>query len=233
MRPKMARTFKEMNIQHANTEPFVRLHRFHENLNEVLKIVSSGLEVLRSRVEGGEKIDAALDYNSGAAVGKRIRVTKPALALSRMTIANLAIAHVYSAFDDFCVQMVAEVDRVRAAYGLPQLKGTLRTEDGDISLSQLYTRCGFGTDDFVEHLVAFIYFQMARNIIVHRGSQASAAFARLSEEAKTSGLAVPTVQTNRELPMQPIHAIIASDNCHKIAQCVNNKFLNVFGLKGS
>ncbi len=77
-----------MDISSANCEPFVHFHRFHESLNQVLKVTSTGLECLQNKVNLGEKIDATLHRGDGKPVGKRVRVNDTSIVRSRVTIAN-------------------------------------------------------------------------------------------------------------------------------------------------
>lgn len=235
-----------MNIDEANTEPFYRFHRFHEELSLNMRILVAGLAELK-------KVSA-----QNKAAGRRTHLSTDSepwspnvwedlgrpIADATRFVAQMGVVRVIAALEDFCVGAKAEYDRWAEHQGIRQNAGSDDAEG--ISPKTLYNATGWdkgvlGTiDPFYE------YFSKVRNCIVHRAGRGSrdlkqfAASAALSkcaagwhpEKTQKKVPALPTITVGDELPLLPRHAILANEVCRRIAADANLKLLAALGIDG-
>jgi hypothetical protein len=214
-------------------EPFLAFLRFHEKLNGTLKTVSRALHDLRVRcVDGGEHVDARLVNAVGSEVGRALRITDDGIRAAVSTISLFSIVQVCSAFEDFCLQMVSEHDRIMNLLGQRGRAGAVSGPDGDIWPPYVCDRCGLDRRRIERLLPLYDLFRLMRNCAAHRGGRTSEALARKAAALDEPFRDPPRLEVGTEIVVAPTHAIRASDHFRTIALMMNEMFVDELGTVG-
>jgi hypothetical protein len=241
-----------MNIETANTEPFYRFHRFHEEFNRNIKVAFGALQLLghsaSAEVTEGSKLVILPTGGEPWGDGTKWRSLAPVSSQASKFLSQMGLVRVMSAFEDFLTNVKAEHDRyanlpLGTAVDSPKLP-----EDEDDSkevLVRLFAQLGWDMKPIAFLVPLFDYFSIARNCVVHRSARASEA---LVEQAQSSALAaclaawpsargkklptLPNVEQSREIPFLPRHSILASEVCYRAAEYVNTRLASFLGESG-
>lgn len=233
-----------MNLTDANTEPFYRFHRFHEEFNRTIRMTVAGLALVRQQPSAGGPVALPTD---GEPFGKNLWNNPAKWVLSaKRYVAQMGIVRVVASLEDFCVGVKAERDRFAAIKG-DRVDGDSHDQEDAEGLSpmSLYARLGWEKDVLTGVEPLFTYFSKARNCIVHRSARASKDLATFSIQsgliACVSGWkgprnkrlpSLPAVSAGIEVSFLPRHAVLSSEVCRRIAVDANERLLNYLGDDG-
>lgn len=185
-----------VNINKANTTTFKTYSNTHEELGNVLKVVSIGLVLVDEATTNGTSAEELWSklHGLGRGWGTKPLITAAVTSSAYSEIANLGLARSFSAFDAFLVGSAAELDSYRN-YDLadPQTINTPDTDDDSLekagrALERFYRDRGFEMSAIDFLIPVFDYYKSARNCIVHRSGIASKELCRIeaSEELAES-----------------------------------------------
>jgi hypothetical protein len=240
-----------MNIDKANTEPFYRFHRFHEEFNRNMRVSIGALARLKNDAideEGsskrvttptdGEPWGTELDWNN----------LQPIIATSKQFISQLAIVRVMSAFEHFLVCAQGEIHRneVFRKVEMSQFGTGVSTNSQVERFVRLLRILGVESARSNKVRIVLKYFVVIRNCIVHRSGIASAALVKLGESDRLLKIVrkwnaakrrrhvpkLPTAVEGDTLSVLPRHAVMASDVCYRAAMEINSGLVKVFGVDG-
>ncbi|WP_375600354.1 hypothetical protein [Devosia sp. Naph2] len=172
-----------MNLDGANTEAFLRYHRFHERFSGSVRLQTMGLSLLADEVESGRSADELYERFSkrGWLWGGMPDWREPMqlIAGARREIGQAGVVRAFSAFDVFFSDLEADLERWRVFRGnkKPGDDAADLDEEGFADPAKvLYRRVGGRTSGFDDFLLPlYQYFRRARNCIAHRDGIASAA----------------------------------------------------------
>jgi len=190
----------------ANTEAFLRFHRFHERFSRSIKLQAMGLSLLADEAGSGKAPQAIYEHLNlrGWLWGGMPDWTDPMLSIenARMESSQGGIVRAFSAFDVFSTDLIADLCRwrqSRAQGALPvEVEGDADEEGYRDEAKALYRIFGGSSGEMATFLRPFYrYFRTARNCIAHRDAIASAGLARdLADPRIATGLARWTKVTN-------------------------------------
>jgi hypothetical protein len=237
-----------MNIQNANTEPFYRLHRFHEEFNRSMRVAFGSIEALR--LDSKQATKPVVLPTGGEPWGNETkwREVSKVLAESTRFLSQVALVRVLSAFEDFLVKVVAEHDRYLHLCD-PNHQAEAREGSEKASMStRLKHVCNLLKADekqLKDLLPLLEYFAITRNCVVHRSSRAST---ELIEHSESKGFlktcsslttprgkrspALPDLTVHLDIKLLPRHSILASGLFHRAGKVVNSWLISVLGDKG-
>lgn len=253
-----------MDLSIAITEPLVNLVSFHNRFNQLVKITGAALHRLLDDTKGAGGQDIVSKYirvsdqfwgTTKFANPERI-VTK-----SINQNSNLWIVEVFSAFDIFMDGVRAELDRWHAVSGMPKIKGELKDEDGNISLTSLYKQTSWDDSAVSKYSKVFDFFRVCRNCIAHRSGLASKLLAKINKDIgelkefdewpvsvrkvsrkkaankpaplrQRRGISLPTIKVNQPVGSEPQHAVFASTLAYRIAEDINRHLVKTLGAQG-
>ena len=231
-----------MNCSKANIEPFCVYYKAHESLNNLVKIASASLDLLKpltERPDGLDQLNKVVQRTTepwGPIWHNNVGVLREdAVAY----LAGLAVVHSLSAFEHFLTFAKAECDRWNAVNGRPAVNGTWRNDDGDITLSQLYAMFGWSRAPIEPYEALFRFIQECRNCMVHRDGRASQGLCATAESVSLRECLAnwPFSRENKHLPdlpnivggdqivFAPKHAILSSATCYRIVEEVNSQIV--------
>ena len=236
-----------MDIRDANTEPFFRYYRFHEEFNRHIKVVTGalGLVLRESASTTGTNIRLPTD---GEPWGTHTEWKRPSTVVppAKCFISQLGVVRVLSAFEDFTVGLESEHSRYKNLMTAPQ-RGTSPQQtslEGE-KIEAAYRRLGWDIEDINELLPLLTYFVIVRNCIAHRSGRASDELLQCAKgeklkhslsqwEASTRKPPpkLPTIEVGETIPLLPRHAVLASAVCYRIAFDSNNKLREFLGIRG-
>jgi hypothetical protein len=242
-------------IAEANTEGFLRYHRFHERFNRSIKVQVIGVGLLTNAIEDGRTVgEIRIEFDrQGGLWGGMPDWSEPSALINeaRLDIGRAGVVAAFSAFDLFLDETAADLERWRA----------FRKKESPIELSSpISTGSAEGPDrveryyhDLGETIAAvnylwpvYRYFRLARDCIVHRDGIASDAAAQASMSDDLHPVLSHWVKNTKEtqppevLPLvrgQKInfthrHAISASSVLRLLARDVNRKAINKLERSG-
>ena len=112
-----------MNIDEANTEPFYRFHRFHEEFNRNIKVSYGALELLRkTQPEKNANASQLIRLPTGEepwGTETKWRSISSQASKSQQFLSQMGLVRVMSGFEDFLIGTKAESDRHCDSIGLP------------------------------------------------------------------------------------------------------------------
>jgi hypothetical protein len=246
-----------VDISTANTEPFYRFYRFHEELNRHLKIITGGLGLVLREATSARETKIQLP-TQGEPWGKHTewRNVGPLVGPAKAFVSQLGVVRVLSAVEDFLIGIEAEHSRCIHISGITVNSktpaNTQTAEDESVKLKKTYKRLNWKIDE-VENLLPLLeYFSLLRNCIVHRSGRAttqlathatskelSEAIVAFSEATKKSPQAelklpstLPAITSGALIPLLPRHAVLASAVCHSIALDANRQLRDILGPGG-
>lgn len=164
-----------LSIEKANTTSFKTFSNSHEELGNVLKIVSVGLSLTIEEIQSGTPANSlwsrvgALSEHWGTVPILTQEIAQTAYA----EVANLGLARSFSAFDRYLIDIGAELDSFNC-YRSPEsevLKS--RPDDDSIGLEKFCERQNFSASNVEFVAPIFDYYRAARNCIIHRSGVAS------------------------------------------------------------
>ncbi len=182
-----------MDISSANAEPMVALLEFHNQFNRSIKVAFGALSAVQVRVASdGEDAPTLIELPAGGEPWGRTRwrdLYNPRKEAARF-ITEMGVVRASTAFDDYLVQVEAELNRdqdFREDSGKKAGKKEKPSDtEGDCadrtsSLDRVAVRLDMdlGSLSAVRTIVDF--FELARNCIVHRSRCAADARGRETE----------------------------------------------------
>lgn len=214
-----------MEFDFVITEPFVGLLAFHNSFNRNIKFSFGALSFLSEHGITGDASQAfALPTGTepwGNAThwrGLDVPVKDAAIFLAEMGIARVA-----AAFEDYTVGAKGEFDRA----GLTQVRAK---ETGRAALHGLDAILGLDTATMGDILLLAEFFAAARNSIVHASNRAGpqlarlradpdleAALGRLPKRVAKWPVSLPPITNGHVVEWRPRHAILASDVYYRAA----------------
>jgi hypothetical protein len=240
-----------MNIAQANTEPFYRFHRFHEDFNRNTKVAFGALESLRRSSSQDQATQAPLTKlptgEEPWGVETKWRSLSTIILKSNQFLSQMGLVRVASAFEDFLINTKAEYDRHTSIAGRAPAAALDVTEEQDTGeqLSRLCKQLHWDITPIAYLLPVLQYFTIASNCIVHRSGRASEALVALanspdflrclshwpSDNGKPLP-ALPTAELSRDISFLPRHAILASDVCYRAAKHLNRTLCQILSQEG-
>lgn len=175
-----------MNLEGANTEAFLRFHRFHERFSASIKIQTMGLSLLADEAESGKAPQVLYQHLSrrGWLWGGMPDWTNPIVRIedARIEASQGGVVRAFSAFDVFATDLIADLSR----WNEFQRRKPVSANDSDIDeegfrdeAKALYRTFGGSNEKMALFLrPLYGYFRRARNCIAHRDGIASAALVR-------------------------------------------------------
>ncbi len=238
-----------MNTENADTEPFYRFLRAHE---ESTRIVRFTLGALANAAEAGANNPTDVNLirlsTDGEPWGSQTewKTNTKAISEAKRFVSQFGIVRVFSAFEDMLIGVKAEYDRFS---GIRGLGNAIAVSDGNncdgLGPGRLYRQLQWNTKELDRVIPLFEYFELVRNCIVHRSGRANK---RLSASAYKPELdasmkrwqtttsrrppALPTVIVDKEIGLLPRHVIFASGVCHRIALDINARLRRFLGVEG-
>jgi hypothetical protein len=245
-------TEEVLEIEKANTEPFVRYHRFHEEFGRNVRILFGALEAVRrsQAVIPGKGIAATILPAGGEPWGAQT-VWRDISVFAKSThqfLSQMGIVRVMSAFEDFVVGVEAEHER--ASFITASIRKSERSKQAvattqENKVAQLYERLDWDITPIRSYMPLFDFFYLARNCIVHRSGRATEALASwsVSPELANSHAAFPTrkgtqlpklpdISVDKEIQWLPRHAVLASATCYEIAKSINGRLAERLASEG-
>jgi hypothetical protein len=241
-----------MNIQGANTEPFYRFLRTHEDLGTNIKLAYGALYAIsqdeKATASGAESTLIALP-TGGEPWGKntRWRSVKARIPKVRKLIAEMGLVLAASAFEDFLTNVHSEHSRF-SDFARKQKSTESPSEEPNEDrerLRSLFNSLQWDISPIQYLLPLYDYFVVTRNCVVHRSGRASAA---LAEKAESNLLAqciktwpskpgktipkLPEIRVDHDIPLLPRHVILFSEVCQRIALHTNSRLLDFLGVQG-
>jgi hypothetical protein len=226
-----------MNIKGANTEPFYRFVRAHEDLGTGIKLAYGALYAI-SQDEKAMASSAKSSFialpTGGEPWGKntRWRSVKARIPKVRKLISEMGLVLAASAFEDFLTDVLSDHSRFSdfaQKKKSPEAAGEEENEDRE-RLGPLFNSLQWDIKPIEYLLPLYDYFVIVRNCVVHRSGRASPA---LVEKAASSALAqcikwwpskpgktipqLPLIQAGDDIPLLPRHVILFSEVCQRIA----------------
>lgn len=237
-----------MNIQNANTEPFYRLHRFHEEFNRCMRVAFGSIASLRDNADEASKLVVLPTGGEPWGTETKWREVKKVLSESTQFLSQVALVRVLSAFEDFITKVEAEHDRYLSLCD-PAYNSKPQDESEKLStIARLERACKRldGNDADLTGIQPLLeYFVIIRNCVVHRSGRAST---ELLDHANSQRFgmsydawrtprgkklpALPPLVLHREIEMLPRHSVLASDLFHRAGAIVNSWLISVLGEKG-
>lgn len=172
---------KTVNFSKANTSTFKRYSDTHEELGNLLKVVSIGLGLIDEA--NANKIPVQELWSKlegrGRSWGTKPTITSEITTSAYYEIANLGLARSFSAFDAFLIGSAAELDSYSTYDVMEMPSGTNPNTDDDglekagMAFKRFYRDRGFKTSDINFLIPVFDYYTAARNCIIHRSGIAS------------------------------------------------------------
>jgi hypothetical protein len=239
-----------VNTKNANSEPFYRLHRFHEEFNRNLTVAFGALQSFHaaSPLDAGGAVVLTRLPTGDEPWGKETkwRTISSVIAQSTRFLSQMGIVRVMSALEDFLIGVKAEYDRYTATFqGAPgQSSDAIQDEEVD-PVDALCAATGWGAQPIAFLRPLLNYFRIARNCIVHRSARASAALIELAHseallkchkewpKERERGLpSLPSLFIDREIAFLPRHAILASEVCYRAARYLNGRLVGLLDAPG-
>ncbi|HSU53779.1 MAG TPA: hypothetical protein VLT36_06950 [Candidatus Dormibacteraeota bacterium] len=238
-----------MNLGNANTEPFYRFHRFHEEFSRNMRIAFGALEALRessrSDPASTQKLVALPTGGEPWGVVTKWRDISGAISDSARFLSQIALVRVVSAFEDFLVNVEAEHERHLRRLD-PKYQSAPQREMSETSrMESVCKRLGGDARPLAPLLPIFRYFVGARNCIAHRSGRASEELISITHEPEFQAAvaeyrtrrgaklpAFPELDLHREIKFLPRHSILASDVFYRAAQHINALLLSNLGADG-
>jgi len=226
-----------MDFTNAMTEPMASLVGFHNQFNKRIKFSFGALARIK---EKGAKLNGkALRLPVGEEPWNQTRTwqnigTEADLSLQFVT--EMGLARAATAFEEYVMGSIAELDRG---------DGRTRSVEADGNLIRLLNRLEIPTTSLSAQLAIVEFYDCARNCIVHRSGRANkdlaqrAASPALKEAVRASARAnakwkptIPDVVIGKPIQLQPRHAIMASGAYHRLASMLDKALVQRLGRKG-
>ena len=238
-----------MNFQNANSEPYYRFFRFHEEFTRNMKVAFGAIEQVRasSHVESGESKKLITLPTGGEPWGGATQWNDVCKVMTdaKHFLSQMSLVGVMSAFEDFLINTEAELDRYSKLID-PSFQSPPQKEMSEVSRTEwICRRLECSTTPLNSVLQIIDYFSIARNVIAHRSSRATKQliakvqnrdFQECLDEWKTPRgkklPALPALELNREIRFLPRHAILASIMCCSAAEMINKQLISVIGQNG-
>jgi hypothetical protein len=238
-----------VNLENANSEPFYRFHRFHEEFTRNIRIAFGALEALResSRSDPAptQKLVALPTGGEPWGAVTKWRNISAAISDSARFLSQIALVRVVSAFEDFLVNVEAEHERHLRRLD-PEYQAPPQREMSETSrMDSVCRRLGGDVTPITPLLPIFRYFVAARNCVAHRSGRASEELISIAQEPEFQraladyrtrrGAKLPTfpdLDIHRDIRFLPRHSILASDVFYRAAQHINVLLLTSLGADG-
>ena len=236
-------------------ESALRFHRFHERMNQSIKVQTIGIGLVADEVEGNVEpaaLAARLNARTGWLWGGVPDWTDPKRLLedSRRDLGQAGVARAYSAFDRFVDEMMAEIGRwerfSKNAVLVPEIDRLVPDEDSGDKVAHLYAKLGAERQVSSHTWAVYRYFRLARDCIVHRDGVASSALAEEYRSSRADSelklwvikrrwhmppVLVPVVESE-QLEFGLRQVIAASAHLRRIALDLSNAVLRKIGRRG-
>lgn len=241
-----------MNVNGANTEPYYRFLRAHEDLGSNIKLVYGALHAIsqdEKPITSGRDTNLILLPTGGEPWGKntRWRSVKTRIPKLRKLISEMGLVLAASAFEDFLTNVHSEHARFSDFAQIQRSAEPASVEEGEDreQLRTLFSALQWDITRIEYLLPLYDYFIITRNCVVHRSGRATRA---LVEKAESDVLAecvkkwpsrpgrtipqLPQVQEGREISLLPRHVILFSEVCQRIALDIDGRLLKFLGVEG-
>lgn len=208
-----------MDFDAVISEAFVRLLAFHNSFNRNTKFSFGALSFMaehRADTEGSHAFDLPTGTEPWGQATHWRGLDSP-VKDAAIFLAELGIARVAAAFEDYTVGAKGEFDRA----GLTQIRAK---DEGNSAVHGLDAILGLDTSGMADVLLLAEFFAVARNCIVHASNRASphlarlraepalaAALGRLPKRVAKWSVSLPPVTEDHVVEWRPRHAILASD----------------------
>ncbi|MDW3224173.1 MAG: hypothetical protein R8G34_15050 [Paracoccaceae bacterium] len=172
----------ELSIKQANTTAFKTFSNSHEELGNVLKIVSVGLSLTIEEIQSGTPAKSlwsrvgALSEDWGTVPIFTREIAETAYA----EVANLGLARSFSAFDRYLADIGGELDSFDHYHSSGSVALKSITDDDSVgldnpgmALERFCERQSFSRSNVEFAAPVFDYYRAARNCIIHRSGVAS------------------------------------------------------------
>lgn len=226
-----------MDIDAAISEPLARHIEFHNTFNTNMK-VSFGALALASEQSEEAKAEEAVTLPTGAEPwGRETRWRKldDRVRDAAVFLAELGIARVVAAFEDYAIGAKAEFDRAMLRESAPKRSGCQALHGFDAIV---------GLDPAAVADLGLLagFFDVARNCVVHRSNRANAqlatlradpalatALTRLPRRVGKWAVSLPPVEEGSIVAWRPRHAILASDVSYRSAVALDRSLVGRMG----
>jgi len=237
-----------MNLRNANTEPFYRLHRFHEEFNRCLRVAFGSIESLRSNADKATKLVILPTGSEPWGRNTKWREVSKVLSESVRFLSQVALVRVFSAFEDFLVKVEAEHERYFRLCNpdhKSEKQDDLETLSATSRLARVCKRLG-GDAESLEDLSPLLeYFAITRNCVVHRSGRVSAELIKHAQSPEFINCyeswrtprgkklpALPFLELHEDIQLLPRHSVLASDLFHRAGAIVNSWLVAILGEQG-
>ncbi len=214
-----------MDFNAVISEAFVRLLAFHNSFNRNMKFSFGALSFLaeqRAETDGSRAFDLPTGTEPWGQATHWRGLDAP-VKDAAIFLAELGVARVAAAFEDYTVGAKGEFDRA----GLTQIGAK---QEGNSVLHGLDAILGLDTSGMADVLRLAEFFAVARNCIVHASNRASphltrlraepalaAALNRLPKRVAKWSVSLPPIIEGNIVEWRPRHAILASDVYYRAA----------------